>query len=44
VSSAARIGAVDDAGNAAGAPDGSTHAMTDRNEVAAQPAAGEVVP
>jgi hypothetical protein len=40
VPSAVRIGAVD-GGNAAGAPDGCTHAIVERNDVTAHPAAGD---
>jgi hypothetical protein len=43
VASAARIGALD-GGVVAGAPDGSTHAIVERNDVTDQPAAGEVTP
>jgi hypothetical protein len=43
VESAVRIGALD-GGRVAGAPDGDTHAMVERNDVADHPAAGEVVP
>jgi hypothetical protein len=43
VPSAPRIGALL-AGNVAGAPDGSTHPIAERNEVALHPAAGAVVP
>jgi hypothetical protein len=38
-----RIGAVED-GRAAGAPDGCMHAIVERNEVTAHPAAGDVAP
>jgi hypothetical protein len=38
-----RIGAVA-GGSAAGAPDGSTQAIVERNDVTAHPAAGDVVP
>jgi len=38
-----RIGAVE-GGSAAGAPDGSTHPIVERNDVTAQPAAGDVAP
>ena len=46
VSSAARIGALAafPLGKVAGAPEGSTQAMTDRNDVTDHPAAGDVAP
>ena|ERR1700722_5588742 len=43
VPSAARIGAVD-GGNVAGAPEGSMHAIVERNDVTDHPAAGDVAP